>query len=562
MSKPSELFGMTRRELMANAIGISALGAFSWYGYQYLKPVPPKINIYRPGLELGHLMRDRQKLSDPITTVHCDVLIAGSGASALTAAWKLKREGFSNFVMLEGPEPDGNNAGIVNEELRYPTAAHYFALPSQESRHIREMLSDIGVLIGDPYVEAPEYDEMVLVHALEERLLRNGVWQEGLLPEEDADSRRFFQFIHELSQMKGDDGKSLFAIPIKLSSRDTGWLQLDKMTFVQWLEQEGYTSPSLLWYLNYCCRDDYGQGIKHVSAWAGLHYFAARTGQAKHAGYGAVLTWPDGLATFNRKLREYVGFERHELWKAEDMQNLHTPAVMAGSVLNMTEYGDRVELLVAVKNGHQRQTYQTVKVVAGKVISAMPLYMASYVVSNIKEYGFNPQEHLPAYGPWILSNFVFDTYPQELQGASLAWDNVVLDSPGLGYVVSTHQLIRAAKPERTAFTAYYPMDEDDPRTVRQWMMTATQDELVAKAVCDLQQAYPKDLWQHLQQIDITLRGHAMASPTPGYRSNAGLQTLQQYNGRVVFAHSDLSGYSVIEEAAWWGVQAANKVLAL
>ncbi|MGL4667411.1 MAG: NAD(P)-binding protein [Saezia sp.] len=550
---------MTRRELIANMLGVGMLGGLSWYGYQRLRLIPPEVNIYRPGLEFGHMMREHQNLPEPVATWHCNVLIAGSGASALAAAWKLKREGMHDFVMLEGPEPDGNNAGIVNKELRYPTAAHYFALPSQESSHIREMLSDIGVLIGDPYAQAPEYDEMVLVHALEERLLRGDVWQEGLLPQEDADSRRFFQQVREFSQAIGGDGKPVFTIPIALASHDAQWLELDKVTFSNWLEQEGYTSASLLWYLNYCCRDDYGQGIQHVSAWAGLHYFAARTGEAKSAGHGAVLTWPDGLASFNRKLREFIGFERHDSRQPADRQNLQTPAVMAGSVLKMTEYDDRVELLVGV-TGQGKELFQTVKVIANQVICAMPLYMATYVVDDIKGYGFDPKEHMPTYGPWMISNFVFDTYPQEKEGAPLAWDNVVLEGAGLGYVVSTHQLIRAAKPERTAFTAYYALDEEDPKVVRQWMMSASQDELVAKAVSDLQEAYPKDLWRYLRQIDITLRGHAMASPTPGYRSNAGLKALQEHHGRILFAHSDLSGYSVVEEAAWWGVEAARKIL--
>jgi hypothetical protein len=40
----------------------------------------------------------------------------------------------------------------------------------------------------------------------------------------------------------------------------------------------GLTDPHLRWYLDYCCRDDYGAGIATVSAWAGIHYFASRHG--------------------------------------------------------------------------------------------------------------------------------------------------------------------------------------------------------------------------------------------------------------------------------------------
>ena len=38
------------------------------------------------------------------------------------------------------------------------------------------------------------------------------------------------------------------------------------------------TDPQLRWYLDYCCRDDYGAGMAQVSAWAGIHYFASRHG--------------------------------------------------------------------------------------------------------------------------------------------------------------------------------------------------------------------------------------------------------------------------------------------
>jgi hypothetical protein len=32
------------------------------------------------------------------------------------------------------------------------------------------------------------------------------------------------------------------------------------------------------------------------------------------------------------------------------------------------------------------------------------------------------------------------------------------------------------------------------------------------------------------------------------------------DGPVLFAHADLSGFSVFEEAAWWGIRAAQKAM--
>jgi hypothetical protein len=55
------------------------------------------------------------------------------------------------------------------------------------------------------------------------------------------------------------------------------------------------------------------------------------------------------------------------------------------------------------------------------------------------------------------------------------------------------------------------------------------------------------------QIDLVRYGHAMAVPVPGVRSNAALATLASpppttAPQRLHFAHSDLSGYSIFEEA--------------
>jgi hypothetical protein len=50
-------------------------------------------------------------------------------------------------------------------------------------------------------------------------------------------------------------------------------------------------------------------------------------------------------------------------------------------------------------------------------------------------------------------------------------------------------------------------------------------------------------------------GHAMAIPAPGVRGSVWLAALQNPSGRIAFAHSDLSGYSVFEEAFHWGLHA-------
>jgi hypothetical protein len=142
----------------------------------------------------------------------------------------------------------------------------------------------------------------------------------------------------------------------------------------------------------------------------------------------------------------------------------------------------------------------------------------------------------------------------------LCWDNVVYDTKGLGYVVSTHQLIRASRLQKTVFTAYHALTEKSPKAARAWMTTATASELLELASSDLRQVYGHSLRSCVDRVHITLHAHAMAIPRRSFLQNTGLQALCAADGPVLFAHSDLSGFSVFEEASWWGYQAAVRAM--
>ncbi|KAG1582615.1 hypothetical protein G6F46_015211 [Rhizopus delemar] len=88
------------------------------------------------------------------------------------------------------------------------------------------MLSDFGIIERGAGELRPYYDESILVQSPQERLLRNGHWEDGLLPmtglpEADvAQHRRFLALIAQLHTQVGSDGRKVFSIPIVLSS---GW---------------------------------------------------------------------------------------------------------------------------------------------------------------------------------------------------------------------------------------------------------------------------------------------------------------------------------------------------
>jgi hypothetical protein len=534
---------MDRRSFLAlgGAAGAAALSGGAFLRWQEIRP-----ELRAPGREAGHFLRDGAALPAPSEVIETGVVILGSGIAGLAAAWKLGRMGLRDAIVIDGPEPDGNAAGGDFGEYGYPTGAHYLPLPSMEAMHVREILADLGVLRGDTRAERPLYDERCILHGPEERLLLNGHWQAGVVPTQGvaewelAEQRRFFDEIERLTAWRGADGKRAFAFPSVASSRDPALEALDRLSMKDWLDRHGYRAPTLHWYLNYCCRDDYGVRYDRVSAWAGLHYFCSRGGRAENAADGAWLTWPDGLRTLARGMVRRSGLARR-----------------AGTAASVQRAGKGVEVLCFTLEQGRPRSYL---VRARRAICAMPLHVAAHVVRDIGALGFDVKRHLPACAPWLVANFLMKDFPREQPEAPLSWDNVVYQEPGLGYVVSTHQDLRVTPPPATVLTSYVPLSHLAPDEARRWLHSASGDALLDLASADLRAAYGWRFAACVERCEITLRGHAMAVPTPGFRSNEGLAALREADGPILFAHADLSGFSVFEEASWWGIQAALKAL--
>ena len=81
----------------------------------------------------------------------------------------------------------------------------------------------------------------------------------------------------------------------------------------------------------------------------------------------------------------------------------------------------------------------------------------------------------------------------------------------------------------------------------------------AAVLLDLGRAHP-DLGSLVTQLDIFRWGHAMVRPEVGARTGSGRLQAARASGRLHFAHSDLSGVSLFEEAFDHGVRAADEVL--
>ncbi|HEY4066432.1 MAG TPA: hypothetical protein VGM74_06015, partial [Burkholderiaceae bacterium] len=436
---------------------------------------------------------------------------------------------------------------------------HYLPVPGERATEVIELLEALG--LRRSVAGQPVYDERHLCASPQERLNIGGHWVEGLLPPiaalpMDQQAATLAQYRQFAALIERAMQRGAFAIPTARSSWSPALDALDAVAFAPWLDARGLNAPALRWYLDYCCRDDYGAGAAQVSAWAGVHYFASRHGfraPGDRASSGAdaaadrdgVLTWPEGNAWLSRRLAEPLG------------ERLHTGLV----ALRVTENrGDvDVDLWNAATQRHERWT-------APQVILALPLFIAARLVAA-PPAALTQAAAAMRYAPWLVSNLHLNEPLTDHPGAELSWDNVVYDPgaalPTLGYVDAMHQSTRRL-PGPTVLTAYWALGGDSSAQLaaqRRRLLSEPWSAWSQAVVADLARVHP-DLPGKVRQVDLMRYGHAMSIPVPGLRSSAALRALAEPQRRIQFAHADLSGYSVFEEAMYHGVRAARSLLPL
>ena len=538
---------MNRRQFLGSlgaAAATTAGGAYAWRQRHPPQPPPlPSGEILGPSSAAGHRLHTMD-FPEPTETLKTLVVIVGGGIAGLSAGWKLHKAGFTDFVILElEPEVGGNARSGENAITAYPWGAHYLPFPTQESRAVRELLADCGVLRGDPYAAAPVYDERAINFAPQERLYAHGVWHDGLWPQmgvrpRDFDQyRRFHDLMDGFQRRRGADGRKAFAIPSDFSARDPDLLALDRLSMRDFLLQHGLDSEPLHWYVNYACRDDYGCRYDETSAWMGIHYFASRDALARDASSDDVLTWPEGNGWLVNKLRERLA------------AHLVTNAL----VWRLSELDRAVQVDAWQPDGNR-----SVRRLAQIVIWAAPVFQARTVFRELSPE-LTTAIGAFQYAPWLVANLSLRGFPEERRGAALAWDNVLYGSAALGYVVATHQHL-AAHQNQTVFTWYHALSDGPPAQERQRLLATPWAVWAETILRDLSRPHP-DIRQLVTRLDLIRWGHAMVRPRPGFVWGEARQQLLQGQDRVLFAHTDLSGYSVFEEANYRGVRAAERALA-
>ncbi|HVF21830.1 MAG TPA: FAD-dependent oxidoreductase, partial [Pyrinomonadaceae bacterium] len=390
---------------------------------------------------------------------------------------------------------------------------------------------------GEPIVA-----EQFLCRDPEERIFFKGRWYEGLYlhagagADDDQQMQKFNEEVNRWVSWRDANGRRAFTLPVSACSDDADVTALDRVSMGEWMNQRGFTSPRLRWWVDYACRDDYGMTLDQTSAWAGLFYFCARV-LKPNVESQSLITWPEGNGRLVKHLVEHV--------KAK--------VQLGRAVVELVPTQGGVEVVTVDSQGREPRGYR-----AQRVIFAAPQFMARYVIRPYRE---NPPPHLSEFqfGSWMVANLTLKDRPKasSQRDFPLAWDNVLYESESLGYVVATHQ--RGIDRGPTVFTYYYPLCDDNPRAARTRLLETDWRGWADVALTDLSRAHT-DIRDLVERLDVMRWGHAMIRPRTGFMWGTARREGAKPFGSIHFAHSELSGVALFEEAFDHGLRAAKEVL--
>ena len=474
--------------------------------------------------------------AEPEGPLH-DCVIVGGGISGLTTAWKLRRRGVADLLLLEKDDATGGLcraetiSGIVSSR-----ASAYSSFPFGE---MIPLFKDLGIVTrvresGKPVVDPrwllkPPYDQaFVEGKSVSEPFFGPGVERLPVSRKVRDDLQAFGEKLASIQEWEDADGRTAFDTPLEESSPDPDKRGLDRMSLGEFVTGQGW-SLEMARLFDPLLKSAYGAGHERLSAWAALDFLCDEILPADDD--AGSLCFPGGNAFLTEKLAALLPADRVR-------SRCCVTRIVSGPKETVVEY---------LHEGKPRA------VRARAVVFAAPQFMAPYLIAD------HPAARTAAvrtltYAPYLVANLAVDRL-----GSGLAYSNQLIgDHVVSDFIVADWPVLKApdkAPPERpTVLTAYCPLSHGD----RGSLLAASFSTWENKILKDFERCLP-GFSSTVRGMTLYRWGHALPIPAKGWLFSDERRTLRKPLGRIVFAGTDVEGIPTVDHAMAAGFRAAGEV---
>ena len=458
----------------------------------------------------GHLLYNSRSFKKGIT-LDTEYLIVGGGIAGMTAACQLKD---NDLLLCELSDKLGGSSSAVDfKGITISQGAHYdLEYPKGYGEEVLKFLNQLDVIEYHSWSDSWSFKEHqhIVLHRRKNQCFDHGKYRKDVLEEGTLK----VEFLNLLDQFSDE-----MHLPTRLIRNEIR--QLNKISFLDFLNENLELNDAFIQGLDYHMKDDYGAGCKDVSALAGIHYFKCRPYYKEIV---ELFSPPEGNFYFIDKMSKQLGPDQiltnHLVKEIKEEEN-----------------GFSVEV-IDIKSEEIKMIKTKKLIYAGQKHALKYIYPEGY-----KLFAENTSS------PWMVVYIVVDnTLP-----LPAFWQNEVLtdDSSFMGFVDSGAQ--HSNQNKYRTLTAYYCL----PVESRNDLLNVEVDknkiaEATIEHICDY---FKEDIADKVQKVFVKVMGHGMPIPVPGYLFDDKNQ--YRTNKNIAYAGVDNGRLPLFYEAVDSGLEAVN-----
>lgn len=465
-------------------------------------------------MPVGHLTHE----SNDYTTgdkLQTDFLVIGGGLAGLSAAYELRDK---DYILIElSDRLGGTSTAESYKGLIMAQGAHYdLAYPDYFGKEGIKLLESLGIIKYNAFSKLYDFtDRHYLIDPrIKENCLCKGTYRDDVLPE-GPERIRFSNILREYT--------GSMPLPTRLIREDLRYLNNE--SFLDFLEERMELSRDMKTGIDYNMRDDYGASSEHISALAGIHYYACRPYYTQPV---PLLSPPEGNYYFVRKIAEVLDKNRILL------QHLG---------MSIQKTGEGFETRVADVQQKKIHTIRSNRIVyAGQKHALEYVFPEDYAIFQDIEYA-----------PWMIVNLVL----KSREAYDAYWQN---EMPGrhphlIGFVDASAQNIQDES-NHTFISVYYNLRPEERELLEGIELIAS--KIAEDSMKYVGEFFGKKISNMVEKVFIKVMGHAMPIPAPGYLFNDRNDNREEEN--LVYAGVDNSRLPLLFEAIDSGIMAAEILL--